>query len=434
MKVYIETYGCALNKADEAIMREVLSSRGHILVDSPELADALVLNTCIVRKSTEEHVLKRLREFRELGGNGKKLIVAGCMAKAMPYTVVKIAPEASLVSPQNAHLIYIPVEAKERKVLLEGARPRNKLPTLFQGRIAPIPIQEGCLGNCSFCITKHARRVLVSHSIEAVVAAVKKAVEQGAVEVELTGMDLGTYGIDLYKRRALPQLLKNVVEKVKGNYMIRIGMINPEHLAEILDDFIDAIVSSGRIYKFVHIPLQSGSDQVLKVMGRRYDVETIKALVRELKNKIPGVSIATDIIIGHPGETDEDFEQTLRVLRELEFERVHVAAYSIRQLTTSPRLPPVSSRVVKQRMLAVMKTVEEVGLKVREKYIGAEVECFVTEFNKRWVCRLDNYIPVVIACEEPEIGFGDWVRVKVEEATFFDLRGKLLGVVSRDRV
>ncbi|MEM1879312.1 MAG: tRNA (N(6)-L-threonylcarbamoyladenosine(37)-C(2))-methylthiotransferase, partial [Desulfurococcaceae archaeon] len=417
MKVYIETYGCALNKSDEALMMSALMSRGHRIVDTIDEADVVVVNTCTVRLDTEYKMISRIRELHKLcSETGKKLIVAGCMAKVQPYTVSLVAPSASLVSPQNAGRIHVAVESKNRVVLLEGKRERNFI-GVCQGKITPIAVQEGCLGNCTFCIARYARRELVSHSIEAITSAVKKAVEQGAVEIELTGMDLGTYGLDLYRRRALPDLLRTLVS-IEGNYKIRIGMINPEHFRYILDDLVDVLKTSSKVYKFLHIPLQSGSDKVLKLMGRRYSIDEYRSFVKEIKRKIPNVSIATDIIVGFPGEEEEDFECTIKVIKELEFERVHLASYSIRPLTLAASMKQINTRVKKSRMRRALEVIVTVGVKVREQYIGRVVEGFITEKTDNWIARLDNYIPVVLKTNH-SASFGDLVKVFVDEATFF---------------
>ncbi|MEM1628316.1 MAG: tRNA (N(6)-L-threonylcarbamoyladenosine(37)-C(2))-methylthiotransferase [Desulfurococcaceae archaeon] len=425
MRVYIETYGCALNKSDEILMKYVLHKKHHEVVDSLEKADVIVINTCIVRLDTEYNMINRIKKLREhCIVNNKKLVIAGCMAKVEPYLIAKIAPEASLISPQNANKIDIVVETNERLLLLDGIRERDLIGVYIDpcNRVLPIPIQEGCLNNCSFCIARYARRVLVSHSTGAIVRSIKEAVEKGAVEIELTGMDLGSYGIDLYRKRMLPKLLSEIVNSVKGNYMIRIGMINPEHMMFMLDELLEVIKNSNTIYKFLHIPLQSGSDKLLKIMRRNYTVDDYRRLVKEIRNKIPGISIATDIIIGHPFETEEDFEETLKIIRELEFERVHLAGYSIRPLTLSASMPQISTRIKKERIKRALDVIVEIGLKVHGRYIHRSVKCYVTEKNTTWVCRLENYIPVVVE-NNIQLNFGEWINVYINEATFYDLRG-----------
>lgn len=424
VRVYIETYGCALNKSDEAIMINALKTRGHVLVNSIDEADVIVINTCTVRLDTEYKMLSRIRQLKDLcTKTGRKLIIAGCMAKVQPYTISQVAPGASLVSPQNSDKIYIAVESEGRTLLLTGMRTRDLIGICVGNTTIPIPIQEGCLSNCSFCIAKHARRELISHSIEAILNAVRKAVEGGAVEIEITGMDLGTYGIDIYRKRALPELLKRIVDGIKGNYMIRIGMINPEHLNYILDELLEIVESSRNIFRFFHIPLQSGSDRVLKLMGRKYTVDDYKTIVKEIKNKIPDVSIATDIIVGHPGEGEEDFEETLRVIKELEFERVHLAGYSARPLTLSASMSQIDTKIKKERLKKALDVVVEVGLAVRKKFLNSMVRGIITEKSTTWVARLINYIPVVIKNNDIELEFGRWVNIHIDEITFFDIRG-----------
>ncbi|MEM0001528.1 MAG: tRNA (N(6)-L-threonylcarbamoyladenosine(37)-C(2))-methylthiotransferase [Desulfurococcaceae archaeon] len=422
-KVYIETYGCALNKSDEALMKTKLEERGHRVVNSIDEADVIILNTCVVRLDTEYRMLHRIKELRNYcERTGRRLIIAGCMSKTHPYTISLIAPEASLISPQNADKVYLAVENSNRVLLLEGRRTRDAIGLTTGSSVVPIPIQEGCLSNCSFCITKHARRELVSHSIEAIVNIVKKAVREGAVEIELTGMDLGAYGVDLYRRRSLPALLERITKDVEGNYMLRVGMINPEHMVEIMDDLVNIIKNSRRIYKFLHIPLQSGSNKLLKLMNRKYTVDDYREIVREIKKHIPDVSIATDIIIGHPGEDEEDFEETLKIIRELEFERVHLAGYSIRPLTLSASMPQINTAAKKERLKKALDVIIEVGLKVRKKYLNRIVNGFVTERTNTWIARLDNYIPIVIK-NNIGLNYGEWVNIHVDEITFFDIRG-----------
>jgi len=423
--VYIETYGCALNKSDEMLMKGTLTRRGHAIVSSVEDADVIVINTCIVRLETEYHMISRIRALHDYCVKmGKRLVVAGCMAKVEPYTVKLIAPTASLISPQNVDKIHIAVERADPTVLLSGTRSRDVIGVCGGSSVVPIPIQEGCMSNCSFCIAKHARRQLVSHSIEAIVKAVQEAVQLGAVEIELTGMDLGVYGVDIYRKKALPELITEITSRVRGNYMIRVGMINPEHLHDFLDELIAAIKSSEKVYRFLHIPLQSGSDRILKLMNRNYTVEEYKGWIKEIKAKIPDISIATDIIVGFPGEGEEDFEETLKVIRELEFERVHVAGYSIRPLTLAASMRQVDTRVKKKRLELALKTIMDIGLKVREKYLNTRVSCIVTERDKTWVGRLLNYIPVVIKDpRKAQISYGEWVDVYIDEITFFDIRG-----------
>ncbi len=426
MRIYIETYGCALNRADESIMKTVLTERGHKLVSSLEHADAIVINTCTVRLDTELRMIKRIKQVRDLcRTHGKKLVVAGCMAQAQPYKISKIAPEASLISPQNSSRIYMAIEKSGKVVLLDGDRDRNCIGLWVEKGVAYIPLQDGCTGNCSFCIVKNARRKLVSYPIEKIIDAIKKAVASGAVEIELTGQDTASYGLDLYGSQKLPELLERI-DDLPGNFMVRMGMMNPDTLRNILDQVTETLRQSRRIYHFLHIPLQSGSNEVLKIMRRRYTVEEYVELVKELRRKIPGISIATDIIVGHPGEEEEDFEATIDIIKELEFERVHVAVYSIRPNTLSARMPQVPTKTKKNRMLRLLRVVEEVGYKVHARYIGSTLNVFITEKTNKWIGRTRNYIPVIILDDSSSLNYGKYAKVFIKDATFYDLRGEIV--------
>ncbi len=422
-RVYIETYGCALNRGDEFIMKTVLTGRGHRIVGRIDDADAIIVNTCTVRYDTELRMLDRISKlYRYASMHGKKLIVAGCLAGAQPYQVRKTAPGASLVSPQNASRIHVAVESGMPVYLLGGDKDRGIVPRWVEKHLAYIPIQEGCLGNCSFCITKLARHRLYSYPIKHVVKAVRVLVEKGAVEIEFSGQDTAAYGIDIYGRQRLPDLIREL-EGIEGNYMVRIGMMNPDTLQPILDELLEALKNNSHVYRFLHLPLQSGSDRVLRVMRRKYTVDMYRDIVREIRSKLPGVSIATDIIVGHPGEDEEDFEETLNVIRELEFERVHVAAYSIRPNTYSASLPQVPTRIKKERMRRILRVIEDVGLTVHRRYVGRRMRTLLTEYDGGWIGRTFNYIPVIIASSGNTYTYGDWVEVHVRDATFYDLRG-----------
>lgn len=421
MKIYIETYGCALNKGDSYIMKSVLVKRGHSITTDIDKADAVIINTCTVRYDTQQKMVKRISYLRQYClEKKKKLIIAGCMAKAQPYLISKIAPEASLISPQNVTKIWIAVETSDKIILLNGERDRGYLGSCIEGHVAIVPIQEGCFGNCSFCIVKNARRSVTSYPIKLIIDTVKKLVKNGAKEVEITGQDTGVYGVDLYGKPMLPKLLNELID-MKEDFMIRIGMINPDTVKNILDELID-VMKEQKIYKFIHIPVQSGSNNVLKIMRRNYKVEDFIEIVKEFRRKIPGILIATDIIIGHPGETEHDFEETLNLIKKLEIERVHVAQYSIRPNTLSAKLPQVDTREKKKRMLRIIKVIEEVGKKVNSRYVGTRVKALLIERTYPYpTARLYNYMPVVVT-NLKEFKEPSWINIRIVDYTFFDLR------------
>ena len=418
MKVYIETYGCALNKGDSYIMMTLLKDRGHEIVENYSDADALILNTCAVRLETEERMKQRIKELRKLG---KKLIVAGCLASAEPALVMSLAPESSIVGAQSVDKIVEAVEAKERKIFLEESK-ELVTPRVFEGKIAIIPIADGCAGDCNFCITKLARKKLRSYPPRSIVNAVREAVNKGAVEIELTAQDTAAYGLDINLK--LSDLVKEILDNVEGNYMLRIGMMTPEQAMRDIDNLLE-IMKDRRVYKFLHLPVQSGDDRVLKLMNRKYTVDEYRQLVKEIREKIPIVNITTDIIIGHPGEDDEAFNNTLELIKELKFERIHMAMYSIRPNTKSALMPQVPDPIKKERMRIANKVYEDVAYSVHSEYLNSNALVLTTETGRKGsiIGRTINYIPVVIRNFDK---LGEWVNVRITEASFFDLKGQVI--------
>ena len=428
---YIETYGCALARFESLAMEELLRGAGWRRTGDPGEADAIIVNTCAVRLDTEQRIAERLVELRRRYP-GKRMVVAGCLAKARPGLVARAAPGASLLAPQAYTRI---VEAVERPGLriLEAPRDTSWMPRGLvdrdRGAVATIMIQEGCLNNCSFCITKLARGGPKSYPPRLIVEAVRRALEAGAVEIRLTGTDTAAYGVDLPGKPSLADLVASILEKVEGDYRLRIGMMTPEMAMEIIDDLLD-VYRDPRVYKFFHIPVQSGDDRVLRIMGRRYTVDEFRWLHRRVKERYPDSMFATDIIVGHPGEDEEAFENTVRLVEELRFERVHLAQYSLRPHTRAASMKQVSDGVKKARSKRLSAVIERITGEIHASYRGRTLDALIVEVGFRGgdslVARLDNYFPIVV--HGPRSLIGRRARVLVEGYTFFDLRGRLLGV------
>ncbi len=415
--IYVETYGCSLNRADSNTMMYLANSRGHNIVARENDANIIVINTCTVRRDTDEKIIERIIRLRRKFTN-TKFIIAGCLVSAQPYTIARIL-DGSSYSLLSTHMI-----AEINDAILKDIKTvkfhRNKIFEIQKSAIVIIPVADGCTGMCSFCITRIARPSLNSYPIEYIVDKVKKAIRNGAREIQLTSQDLGAYGLDRYGRYMLPSLIDALIN-IPGDYMIRLGMMNPEHLLNIVDSIIDSLKNQ-HIYKFLHIPLQSGSNHVLKIMNRRYTVEDFIYLVKYIRKKIEDIMIATDIIVGHPGERENDFEETINVLKELEIERIHIAQYTPRPRTLSYMLPQVSPSVRKKRLKRILKIIEEIGYKTHSRFIGKRVKALVTEVgtNDTIIARTQSYYPIVINTKIP---LGKWIYVNIVDATYYDLRG-----------
>lgn len=428
-RYYIETYGCSLSEFDSLTMESILSSKGYLKVDDPGEADYLIVNTCSVRLDTELRIADRLRELAK-AYPGKKLIVSGCLVKSRPGLVSRIVPNASLLSPQNSARILEAVESLDRGsrlVLLEGLRDTSWMPLPpVQDRVATIMVQEGCLGDCSFCISKVARRQVKSFPPRLVVDTVKKLVERGAVEIRLTGLDTAVYGVDLPGKPSLADLVSVILDKVEGDYRIRVGMMTPDQAMRFMDDLLQ-VYRDERVYKYFHLPVQSGDDRVLEYMNREYTVSEFVELHSKIKRAFPDSMIATDIIVGHPGEDEEAFQNTVKLVRKLRFEKVHLAQYSLRPHTKAAAMPQIPDSVKKRRSRILMRHIEEIGHEINSRYLGEVVEGYAVEKafrNGYMVIRLDNYTPVIVPYEESLLGRR--LRARVFHATFFDLRGQVV--------
>ncbi|ABU82595.1 tRNA (N(6)-L-threonylcarbamoyladenosine(37)-C(2))-methylthiotransferase [Ignicoccus hospitalis] len=422
MKIYYETYGCAVMLGEAERVLEELKSKGYEVVGRPEEADASIIFTCTVRSETEQRMAWRIKELCKAS---KKLIVTGCLASAQPGLVKMVCPRASIVSNSSLHEIELALKG-EKKYLLKGQRPRDWLKGVTPGGFrVVIPIADGCLGNCTFCITKVARPRLVSQRPDSIIEYALKGVKRGAKEIWLTAPDVAAYGKEIGLE--LPDLLEKLLKVLPENVYVRVGMMSPDTFREVMDRTID-VMRDPRVFKFFHLPLQSASDKVLRLMGRRYTYSEFVEIVNKVRKAFNDPTIATDVMVGFPGEEEDDFELTLKALRELAFERVHLAAYTPRPLTLGARMPQVREDVKSRRVKRAMNVIEAVGVEVHKRYVGGKFKAFVDEYDQKhgtFVARLWNYTPVVL---REESSLGEEIVVKIEGATFYDLRGTVWSV------
>lgn len=425
MRFYIETLGCALNRGDSNLMKMLLMKDGHEPTEDPLSADVIIVNTCAVRTDSEQKSLKKISGLKNKNQKAR-LVVAGCLAEINPYTILKKFPDAILISPYRVAEIAETVNNSEKLRLGFRWDKRDLVPAVLDGVIGIVPINDGCTGDCSFCITKRARRILLSRPPHLVLNSVKELVEAGAREIQLASQDAGAYGIDISGRKMLPELLEEIDRKVIGNYMLRVAMANPDTLIDILPRFVEAF-KYDHIYKFAHIPLQSGDDEVLKLMNRKYTVEEFLEIIQTLKRNIPDITIATDIMVGHPGEDEQAFENTLKIVKMGYFDRIHIAQYTPRHFTLSARMNQISDGIKKERSKKLLELHESIVLEKMKRYVGKKLRGFIVERGKRgsFIVRTENYLSIVVK-NEGNWKLGDEVKVNITKATFFDLRGEII--------
>ncbi len=392
MKIYFETYGCTLNQADTDIMKGLLMERGDEIVGSESRADVIVVNTCTVKGATENKIIERLRTL-----NGKRAVVAGCLV-INRKRVRSVIPDAPLLWPSavsriaeavDAAVEGLPIELKELK------RPETK-PRLYTAPILRIPISEGCTGNCYFCQTKFARPVLVSYSEKTIAEWISKGVEKGAREVQLTSMDTGAYGTD--RGTNLAELLR-CINGIDGDFLVRVGMINPEHALAMKDELIE-IMKSRKFFRFLHAPVQSGSEKVCREMGRKHTVQDFKEVVHAFRKEMPDITIATDVIVGYPTETEEDFRETVKLIEEIRPGVVNISKFTPRPGTKAAEMKQLPTETIKERSRKISETVKRICAENNSKYVGRTLDIVITEKGKG---RTGNYKQVVFEKEESKV-------------------------------
>ena len=411
-RIYGEVYGCSMNMADYEIALGLLREAGHLIVDNPEMAEALIIFTCIVKTPTERRMLRRIRELR---GLGKPLIVAGCMPEAERELVEAEAPEASMIGPDNLLNVVEVVEAAlrgKRLILIGGEMRKTCLPRMRRNPIIHIaPIASGCLGECSYCIVKRARGWLRSYPAEEIVEDARRALLEGCREIWVTAEDTAAYR---WRGLRLPQLLE-MLSALEGRFYIRVGMMTPNQALEILDELIEAY-RSPKVFKFLHIPVQSGSDEVLRRMRRRYTVEEFKYIVSRFREAHPDLTLSTDVICGFPGETEEDFQQTLRLLEEVRPDVLNISRFWPRPGTEAAEMEgQLHGRETKRRSRIMTELWRRLSLESGARWIGWRGEALVDEYGRgeTLVARNYTYRPIVL---KAQVKLGEFIEVEIKEA------------------
>ncbi|MEW6749116.1 MAG: tRNA (N(6)-L-threonylcarbamoyladenosine(37)-C(2))-methylthiotransferase [Candidatus Micrarchaeota archaeon] len=418
--VYIETYGCTLNQADSDIIAAMLLD--HDLVDSAEKADVIVFNTCTVKGATENKIFERMKR---LSAAGKPFVIAGCLTANIPK-IRKRFLRAPIVGTSSLRHIAQAVEDAFAGIATEyvGHESKDGLPKLLSAPICRVPLNEGCVSKCHFCHTKAARPFLRSYSPKTVVGWINDAVRKGAVEIQLTSQDAGAYGFDL-KTSLIPLLNSINKDDSSGSsgkgFLVRLGMINPDHAKRMLPGIIEAL-SGPRFYRFIHVPVQSGSEKVCREMNRDHSVQDFRDIVSALREAIPDVCISTDVIVGYPTETEDDFQETLRMLQDTKPDTVNLSKFSPRPGTVAKSMKQLDNSKIKRRSEIASALIKGITLDCRKRYVGRRLRVLITEKEKDFKGRAINYHQVVVKGFKGNLG--DSVDVEIYDANHGSLFGE----------
>ena len=421
-KAYVEAYGCSSNIADEEAVFALLKKKKFLLVNNPAVSDVNIILTCAVKLPTVNRMIDRIQKLTSMG---KPLIVAGCLTKVRRNEIEKINPKASLLSPDWVERVEEAATASiagKKIVLLEDVKkPKLSLPRYrINPVIAIVQIGRGCLSNCSYCEEPY-RGKLFSYPLHAIVKEVKSALEEGCREVWLTSLDNGCYGFDLGVN--LTQLL-DAVCKLDGKFFIRVGMANPSHVSKILDNLVQTYRDE-KVYKFLHIPIQSASDSILKLMKRGYRLKDFLKIVKRFREEFVYLTLSTDVIVGFPGESSKDFRKTLEFVKRVEPDIVNLSKFGPHPGTVAATMPQLKRETINKRTKRLFETIRKVQLRKNEKWIGWKGEILVDEKGKNnsFVGRNFAYKPIVV--ESKKNLLGKFLEVKVVDARSNYLLGEL---------
>lgn len=431
-KVSFITLGCKVNQYDSDAMRTLFVKNGYRQAGEDENADVYVVNTCSVTSIGDRKSRQMVRRIRR--SHPEAIIaVAGCYAQLAPEVFEKMGDVDVIVGVHNrSHIVDYVEEARKRT----DKKPLNETVDIMKvktfenmsvdstGEVktrAFVKVQEGCDNYCTFCIIPYARGKLKSRLQKDAVEEIKKLVSQGYREVVLTGIHLGNYGKDLHDGTSLATLVAELV-KIPDLLRIRLGSVESVELSE---ELISIIKNEPKVCRHLHLPIQSGSDAVLKGMNRHYRLPQFKALIRELREKVPGIALTTDLIVGFPGETEENFLETLDTLKELKFSGIHVFPYSRRTGTPAATYPnQVTNEVKKERVHRVQELEKEISLEYRSQFMGKVVHVLAEEVKNGYFEGLTGeYIRVSI--KDSHIERGHMYPVRIDTITEDGLAGNV---------
>lgn len=424
--VYIENYGCSSSRNDSEIMAGMLNRAGFSVVDSIDLADIIIVNTCIVKSATEQKIVSRLQNIRKKYPE-KKIILAGCMPEA-EYSIGKnAAPEANMISANYVDDIVKVVEKtvsnKRIEIVGKGKKDKTCLPKIRKNPVLDIvEICSGCPNNCSYCIVKLVKGSLFSYPPDKIIQEIKNMHSIGVKEFWITGQDIAAYN---YEEINLPGLIEKIAKEVKGRYFIRLGMMNPASVLPILDELI-RIYQHKNVFKFLHIPVQSGSDKILKTMNRSYNISDFRKIIKNVRKEIPEITIWTDVIVGFPGESEKDFLASVSLIKEINPDFTNISQFGSRPGTKAAGMKQLPTEAKKARSRAMTDIVSKICLEQNKKWLGWSGPVIIDEYNREnqnWIARNHAYKPIVIK-QQSELG--EIITVKIKEAEKTHLVGSVL--------
>jgi MiaB-like tRNA modifying enzyme len=424
MEIYFESYGCTANQNSTEIMKGLVKQAGLNITLNSDFADLIIINSCIVKQPTQEKIRRRVFDFLK---QRKKVILAGCMPRLNKKTLQK--PNLFLLDTSHVkNLINLIQDIKDKtydseKYLKQRKEVKANLSKISSEKhIGITQISEGCLGECTYCIVRLAKGKLFSYPKEDIINSVKSDLNAGCKEIWITSQDNAAYENDQGKY-SLPELLKEIL-KLKGRFFVRLGMMNPNNIKKILPELIE-IFKHPKMFKFLHIPIQSGSNKILKTMNRFYTKQDVLKIISEFKKQIPNITVSTDIIVGFPGETDKDFQETIDIIKKIKPEILNRSNFGKRPGTPTAKLKEISSELMKKRATELMKLHLNICKENQKPWLGKTASLLIDKkgYGNTWLGRSNNYKLFAIRSKEKILG--RFVNVKVKKVLPHYLIGEL---------
>ena len=418
-KIFVEAYGCSASFADSEMISGLILNGGHTLVDNSSESDLNIVVTCSVKDATANKMIHRIKSLKS-----KPLVVAGCFPKAEKSTVEKFAENASLLGPNSLGMTLQVIDSTlngRKQISLEDSDlSKVGLPKVRLNPVVGIvEIASGCMSECTFCQTKLSKGDLSSYRLGDIVRQVKTEIKEGCKEIWLTSTDNGCYGFDI--GTDLPSLV-NAVAEIPDDFMIRVGMMNPMYMPRIKEGLIESF-DNDKVFKFLHIPVQSGSDKVLHDMKRGHTVGTFREIVKKAKERFGDFTISTDVIVGFPSETREDFQKTVNLLDETRPDVVNLSRYSARPGTDAAEWKQIDVAEVKRRSKVIFEQISKISIENNKKWIGWTGKVLFDEkIDEGIKGRNFAYKPVFV---RNEVDIGQSHTVEIIDVTVNSLLGKI---------
>ncbi|MDE1840135.1 MAG: tRNA (N(6)-L-threonylcarbamoyladenosine(37)-C(2))-methylthiotransferase, partial [Thaumarchaeota archaeon] len=418
--IWVEAYGCSASFADSEMISGLVVNGGHTLAENENDSDLSVIVTCSVKDVTAHKMIHRIKKLKS-----NPLVVAGCLPKAEQSTVEKFSSKASLLGPNSLgktlDVINSTLNGIRKIELADTDVSKIGLPKIrLNPAVGIIEIASGCMSECTFCQTKIAKGDLQSYRVGDIVRQVQHEIKEGCVEIWLTSTDNGCYGLDIGS--SLPELVQNVSD-IEHDFMIRVGMMNPMYLPRIKSNLLESFAND-RVFKFLHIPVQSGSDKVLKDMKRLHTSKIFYDVNSAFRERFDRFTIATDVIVGFPTETEEDFARTVDLINETRPDVVNLSRYSARPGTKAAQMEQMDVVEVKRRSKIVFDTAKEISQQRNEEWIGWKGEVLFDEISDG-ITKGRNFAYKQIVIDD-KVRLGKKVIVKIDGASPNGLYGTIV--------